>query len=113
MKIIIAGGRDFTDTKYFMECIQKHEKDITTVVSGGAKGADKLGEILAKSNKFNLKVFKADWASYKYGAGTIRNKQMAEYADSLIAFWDGRSTGTHNMIITAKKLGLKVTVYNY
>lgn len=113
MKTIIAGGRDFEDVEYFLKCIENEFDSITEIVSGRAKGADTMGEILAVSNNVKIKKFPAQWDKYGKAAGSLRNKEMAEYADALIAFWDGRSTGTYNMIQLAKKLGLKVTVYNY
>lgn len=60
-----------------------------------------------------MKRFPADWGKYGKSAGVLRNKQMAEYADGLIAFWDGKSRGTANMIETAKGLGLRVRVARY
>jgi hypothetical protein len=61
----------------------------------------------------DLKRFPADWDTHGRAAGVIRNKQMAEYGDMLIAFWDGESKGTKNMIDTSKKLGLLVYVHRY
>ena len=114
MKVIIAGGRDFTDSKYFMECINSCGIHITEIVCGKAKGADTLGEILANSNdNLILKEFPANWPLYGISAGHIRNKEMAEYADVLIAFRDGKSAGTHNMIKIAKELNLEIKIYNY
>lgn len=45
--------------------------------------------------------------------GHIRNAEMADNADALIAYWDGESRGTKNMIETAKTKGLKVYVHKY
>jgi hypothetical protein len=106
MKVIIAGGRDFNDTEAFFKSMVSIAKDIEIdeIVSGGAKGADRLGEVWADYAKLSLKVFPADWDTYNKAAGHIRNKQMAEYADFLIAFWDGSSKGTKNMIENMSKL---------
>lgn len=111
MKTIVAGGRNFNDPAYLKECLDKH--NITEVVCGKAKGADTLGELYAAVNYIPIKEFPAEWNRYGKGAGSIRNKEMGDYAEALIAFWDGRSTGTLNMIRYAKKKGLEVTVYNY
>lgn len=113
MKTIIAGGRDFNDVDFFMECMHKYDKPITEVVCGMAKGADTLGKDYAITYFIPIAEFPADWARYGNGAGPIRNKQMADNADALIAFWDGRSKGTWNMIQLAQKFNLKVTIYNY
>lgn len=113
MKVIIAGGRDFTDRETVLDAIIESEFDITEVVSGGAKGVDAIGEEFAKAAGITVRVFEADWypngVLFK-GAGNIRNGQMAEYADALIAVWDGESRGTKDMIFKARKLGLKIFV---
>lgn len=83
------------------------------IVSGGAKGADELGERYAKERRFIVKRFEANWDRDGNAAGPIRNKAMAEYAEALIAFWDGKSKGTKNMIEQATTLGLKVRIIKY
>ena len=73
-------------------------------------------EKLAKQHHIPITVFPADWDKFGKSAGYKRNVQMAEYAGSgamLIAFWDGKSSGTKNMIENATKLGLKVHIINY
>lgn len=117
--IIIAGGRDFH--YYDMLCkamesllremnLQMHE---VTIVSGGARGADSLGERYARENNINLVVFPADWDAYGNAAGPIRNAEMADYADYLLAFWDGKSRGTANMIQAMKNRKKHGTVIKY
>jgi len=106
-KIIIAGGRDFEDIdrlSYIMDNILCRY-DSVEFVSGGAKGADTLGEEWARSRGYTPTVFKADWNKLGRSAGVVRNKIMAEYADYLVAFWDGNSSGTKNMIQEMKALG--------
>ena len=115
MKVIIAGGRDFED--YYLLC-QKVEKilsrqDEVEIVSGTAKGADKLGELYAHEHGHQIKRFPADWGSFGKKAGYIRNEEMAEYADALIAFWNGESKGTKHMIDIANNNELKVRVITY
>ena len=110
MKTIIAGGREIHDYGLVLEAISDANIDITTVVSGGAKGVDSLGEQYAEAMNIPLHVQKADWERHGRAAGPIRNRKMAENAEALIAIWDGKSRGTKNMIETAKKLGLLVFV---
>ena len=86
------------------------EMAITEVVSGCAKGADTFGEEWADDQRLPVKKFPAEWDKYGRAAGPIRNKQMAEYSDQLIAFLYPNSRGTANMINQAKKLGLKVHI---
>ena len=104
MKVIIAGGRDFYDYRTLLEGILESGFDITSVVSGCAPGADTLGENYAVENELPVKQFKANWKQYGNAAGPIRNRQMAQYADVLIAVWDGKSKGTHNMMEEMNKL---------
>ena len=63
-----------------------------------------------KEKGYQIKRFPADWGKYGKKAGIIRNRAMAEYADALLAYWDGKSSGTRNMIEIARELGLKVGV---
>lgn len=117
MRLIIAGGRDFKDYIFLESEVLKFTKGVPaeqlTIVSGKARGADSVGEELAKGYKLKLVEFPADWEKHGRGAGFVRNKQMAEYATHLLAFWDGKSKGTENMILTAHKMGLIVKVVSY
>ena len=108
MKVIIAGGRDFTDYMKLASACDALLREVTVseIVSGTAKGADQLGERFANGGGYPIKRFPADWDKHGKAAGPKRNAEMAEYADCLIAFWDGQSKGTKNMIDTAKKKGL-------
>lgn len=112
MRLIIAGGRDFSDKEKLYEEVAKLE-NITEIVSGKAKGADSLGEQYAKDNNISVKLFPANWKKYGKAAGPIRNEEMAKYADSLIAFWDGKSLGTKSMISLARGNSLSITIINY
>lgn len=115
MKVIIAGGRDFYDYKLLQDKCDyflKGKKDIE-IVSGGARGADEFGEVYAKRRGFPVKLFEADWDAHGRAAGMIRNKQMAEYADVAIVFWDSQSVGSKNMIDMMKKSNKPVRVVRY
>jgi len=114
MKIIIAGSRTFTDFKKLCEVCDQLLQDQTDVeiVSGAYyKGADLLGEKYATEKGFPIKQFPADWKRFGRAAGPKRNEQMANYADALIAFWDGKSKGTKHMFEIAKTRGLTITIH--
>lgn len=117
MKIIIAGSRSFDNysvlEEYCDQVIDSLKEVGIIIVSGTAKGADKLGERYAKNKGFKIAPFPADWDKFGKSAGYKRNEQMALYSDVLIAFWDGSSKGTKHMIDLAKKHNLKVFVYEY
>ena len=117
-KVIIAGSRGFSNYKLLHEQCNKflREKRKThniIIISGGARGADKLGEKYSQDEGFELEVFKANWDKYGKSAGFRRNEQMGEVADALIAFWDGKSHGTKHMIDIMNNKNLEVRVINY
>lgn len=116
-KIIIAGGRDFNNYALLKEYVDKflstYPSDSIEIVSGNARGADKLGERYAKEHNLPVKLFPANWDKYGKRAGYLRNQEMADYANMLIAFWDRKSKGTNHMINIAKKAGLIVKVVYY
>lgn len=105
MKTIIAGGRNVIEAGILASALDELPWKISEVVSGGAKGIDALGEQWAGINSIPVKLFKADWKAYGRAAGPKRNRQMAEYADALLAIWDGQSKGTANMIKNVQKRG--------
>ena len=116
-KVIIAGCRDFTDYELLREKCDYHLQNLRlediVIVSGHASGADSLGERYAQERGFQLETYPADWKAHGRAAGPIRNAKMANGAHALIAFWDGKSRGTKNMIETARKYNLKVAVVRY
>lgn len=116
-RVIIAGCRDFNDYELLKEkCddfLHDEKKEDVVIISGHASGADALGERYAQERGFQLETFPADWKAHGRAAGPIRNARMASAANALIAFWDGKSRGTKNMIETAKNHNLKVVVVRY
>ena len=113
MKVIIAGSREgftYQDVVTAMfNC--GFTSEVTEVVSGGARGVDRLGETWAAYNDVPVKQFIPDWDGLGKKAGHVRNRDMGDYSDALIALWDGKSKGTKGMIEYAEKKGLKVYVY--
>lgn len=111
MKTIIAGSRNITDYSIVEDALTKISWRVTGVVSGTARGVDRLGEQWARNHGVTVRQFPADWDKYGKAAGSIRNEEMASNADALVAIWDGASRGTQNMVEQAKRHGLKVLVY--
>ena len=107
--IVICGCRDFFDKMVFTEFVDKclaetpGEWEIC-ILSGHCAGVDAMAEEYAAERGFDVKLYPAEWARYGKAAGPKRNLQMARDANTVIAFWDGRSKGTKNMIDTATKL---------
>ena len=100
MKIAIIGSRTIVTAD-----IGKYVNSSDEIVSGGARGVDSLAEEYAKKNNINLTVFLPEYEKYGRGAPIVRNRQIIEYADEVIAFWDGVSRGTLSALKLAKKLG--------
>lgn len=124
-RIIVAGGRDFDDFELVMGTLDAYidqlwvDRGHLEIVSGRARGADRLGEQYADICGIRVACFEANWQKYGKVAGPMRNVEMADYASEdgytgvLIAFWDGESKGTEHMIKVAELKGLKVKVVNY
>lgn len=114
-RVIIAGGRNFNDYDYLeTTCDYLHErKPFTEVICGLARGADSLGKRWAYSRNIPVVGFPAMWHSYDNAAGPKRNQEMADAADALIAFHDGISRGTADMIARAERKGIPVRVMPY
>lgn len=115
MKVIIAGGRDFSDyesLKHYCKYLLKNQPDVE-IVCGMARGADMLGKRYAEEHGLKVKKFPAQWNKYGKRAGYLRNADMADYADSLIAFWNKKSKGTKHMIDLAREKGLNIRIYYY
>lgn len=120
VRVIIAGGRDFVDYNllkeicdYKLSTFSDDETWEIMIVSGGAKGADFLGEVYAYEKRYALKRFPANWQKHGRAAGVIRNEEMAIFADLLIAFWDGQSSGTRDMIDRMKHKNKKHFIQRY
>lgn len=116
-KCIIAGSRTFNDYKFFASTLNKIFKTQkpSEIISGGCRGTDTLAAKYAIKHKIPFKVFPADWNKYGKAAGPIRNIEMAEYGDYLIAFLDvdSKSRGTRGMIKIATEMGLDKMIVEY
>ena len=110
MRVLVCGGRDFTDYVLVVETIMDIHIDsaITCIIHGAARGADTEAENAARHIGIPTEVYPADWDKYKKAAGPIRNAQMITEGkpDLVIAFPGGK--GTANMIKQAKDAGIPV-----
>ena len=84
--------------------------DLTEIVSGGAKGIDTTAREYATEHGIKLTEFLPEYNRYKRGAPLKRNIQIAEYADKVLAFWDGKSRGTKFVIDYCKNNNIPVGV---
>ena len=108
MKLAVVGPRTFTDYTLLSKELSKYKPD--EIVSGGAQGADNLAEKYAYYAGIPVTIFKPNWDKFGKSAGFVRNSQIVEYADGVVAFWDKTSKGTEHSINLAKKANKKVTV---
>ena len=115
LKIAVAGSRSFNNYELLKEKLDFYigsNKDVE-IVSGTARGADRLGERYAREKGFPVKRFPADWEKYGKRAGYLRNEEMAKYSSHAVIFWDGSSRGTASMIELCKKYGLNYRVVRF
>lgn len=118
MKLIVAGGRNFDNTDYLIKCLTELANegkipDEPELVCGMAPGADRTAWNLWHNANMPIHAFPANWNKFGKRAGIIRNAEMGDYADVLVAFWDGQSKGTKHMIEYMTKLGKPVYVFKY
>ena len=100
MKIAVVGSRKIT-----MVNIGRYISDGEEIVSGGAVGVDSCAAEYAKEKGIKLTVFLPQYERYGRAAPIMRNKEIVDYADKIIAFWDGSSKGTLSVIKYAEKTG--------
>lgn len=103
MKLAIVGSRSFED--YDAMCSILVPFHITEIISGGARGADRLAERYAQEHDIELTVIPAEWEKSGKAAGPIRNKVMVSMCDGAVCFWDGLSKGTRNTMQLCWKAG--------
>ena len=110
MRVLVCGGRDFNDHHKVFQTLAdiQDEMPINCIISGGAKGADKLGERFAKDRGIELDIYPAQWNVYGRSAGFRRNTQMLVEGkpDLVLAFPGGR--GTDMMCQIASDAGVEV-----
>lgn len=117
-RIVVAGSRSFQNFEHLQTTLdrltsEKRKSHEIVIISGAAKGADQLGERYAARRGFRCVQYFADWNRYGKSAGHRRNREMAETADAVVAFWDGESRGTAGMIRIAQELNLPVRVIKF
>ena len=100
MKIAVIGSRSLVVTD-----IGRYLSVGEEIVSGGAVGIDSCAAEYAKKQGLKLTVFLPQYERYGRAAPIVRNKQIVDYADRIVAFWDGRSKGTLSVIKYAQKIG--------
>ena len=115
-RVIVAGSRGFKNYQLLEKTLDdflQDQKEPTRILCGMAHGADELGFLYAYWHNYEIEKHPAKWNIHGKRAGFIRNEEMAKNADALVAFWDGKSHGTKDMIQRAKEHGLGIKVIRY
>lgn len=120
MRILVCGSRHYgfkleeRNQVYnaIFDAIEEIKHGEIEIISGMASGVDTAAVNFAIGHDYKLHKYPADWEKYGKAAGSIRNKQMLVEGkpDLVIAFWDGESRGTKNMIDQATKAGVPIKV---
>lgn len=106
MKLAVVGSRNLTNialNRYIKE-------DVEEIVSGGAVGVDRCAAEYAKNNGLKLTEFLPEYERYGRAAPIVRNKQIVDYADKVLVFWDGSSKGALSVIRYAQKIGKSLEI---
>lgn len=108
MLVAVVGSRNVSPrldiSKYMPE-------DITGIVSGGARGVDRLAEMYADEKGLSKRIIKPDYHTYNRMAPLVRNKEIVAASDMVIALWNGYSRGTMFTVDYAKEIGKPVRVF--
>jgi len=104
MRVCVSGSREFKALHKIQEVLSKLPKD-TVIVHGGARGVDWEADTVARKLGLAVEVHPADWDKHGKSAGHIRNREMVQTCDKVIAFWDGQSKGTAGAIRCSSDLG--------
>ena len=107
MRVAVVGSRGLE-----VHDLEKYLPEGTTcIVSGGARGIDSCAKRYAVENGVDYVEYLPDYAKYGRRAPLVRNDQIVENADVLLAFWDGQSRGTAYTIRRARTLNKEMHVY--
>ena len=108
--VLICGSRDWSQTVLLKERLASLDRTRTTIIHGGARGADTHAANLADQLGIPAQSYPPDYASFGKDAPHVRNDEMLKHADRVLAFWDGKSPGTKSVIDKARKLGIPTEV---
>lgn len=116
--LLIAGGRDFSDYSLALKTLDDYETldaggRSIVVVSGGARGADAIGEMWAKARGHTISRMTPDWNLYGRRAGLVRNTDLVNACSDAVVFWDGSSRGTKDTITKLQAAGKTHRIITY
>jgi YspA, cpYpsA-related SLOG family len=109
MRVAVIGSRTFSDYEFLKETLQ--HVYITEMISGGALGADQLAERYAKEKNIPIRII--PHTENKDIPDLSRTYSIINLAQLVIAFWDGKSQGTCDLVKFAQKSGKQVSIKNF
>ena len=109
VRVAIVGSREYPDWHQVYQYVETLPAD-AVVISGGARGVDRVAVEYARRRRLITEVYPADWETHGKSAGFIRNQTIVERADQIVAFWDGTSKGTADTIRRARAAGKPIMV---
>lgn len=110
MKIAIVGSRDYPRLEEVRQFVREQERT-TVIVSGGARGVDTAAVDEARRLRMSYEIYPPDWNRYGRRAGLVRNEEIICAADEVVAFWDGKSSGTAHAMQLARDANKPLTVF--
>lgn len=111
MRLVVSGSRSISDPQVVADALDRvNAQPPVTLVHGNARGVDRTAATIALARGWTVEAHPAPWATSGRAAGIIRNRQMIDTADHVLAIWDGRSKGTRHAINYATSIGKPLTV---
>lgn len=111
MKIAVVGSRNINISHFKKIKYNIIKMECTEIVTDGAIGVDNIAEKIAKNLNIKTKIFYPDYKKYGKLAPLIRNKQIVDYSDKILAFWYYKSKGTRNTILYAIKINKEIEIF--
>lgn len=109
MNVAVIGSRGFRDYTFLSKTLRQFS--ISKIISGGALGADRLARRFALTYRINFLEFKPDYELHGKVAPLIRNHSIISSADVVVAFWDGKSSGTAHALHIARRKGIVCHIF--
>jgi predicted Rossmann fold nucleotide-binding protein DprA/Smf involved in DNA uptake len=110
MRLAVVGSRSWVDAAAITRAVSSFS-EATEIVSGGADGADTIAATVARNLGLGLVEIRPDYLRHGKGAPLVRNREIVDLADVVLAFWDGKSRGTMHAVNYARKKGKVVHVF--
>ena len=110
MRVLITGSRHWSDWGAIAAELEGFDDD-TVIVTGGARGADRMAQDVAYEMGYSVAIYQAEWDKYGRQAGPGRNQRMVDAgADLCLAFPLAGSMGTWDCVRRARAAGIPVKV---